>query len=716
MSARVGLCLAVLLMQAPGTLDRGLAAFRARRWAEAEAEFRRAVRESPRSAPAWNFLGMVYAAQEQYLRSVDPFRRACDLDPSSEGACYHLGRALYSINRFAESRKAFEIALRRAGDKARTLHGLALTLEALGDAARAERCYREASQAGDPATLKDYGMFLYRAGRAAEALELLRRAGASAEAERVAHAVKASPQGRRAASVPVEFETSALEGVVSNGAFGNKHQVETMLAGVAVLDYDADGWPDIFVANGAEVLSLQKTGPAFHNRLYHNNRDGTFTDVTAAAGVAGEGYSMGVAAADFDNDGWTDLFVAGVGRNTLYRNRSGVFEDISARAGVLENGGWTIAAGWFDYDNDGLLDLFVARYVAWDPEKEPYCGDPRPGYRAYCHPKYYTALPDALYHNQGDGTFRDVSEESGIAAHPGKGMGVVFADYDHDGRMDVFVANDTVPNFLFHNEGHGRFRECAMEAGVALNEAGIALSSMGADFRDYDNDGREDLFVTALTNERFVLFRNVAAGRFVDVSGPSLIATQSLPWSGWSTGLFDLNNDGFKDVFAAQGNVMDNAELTSSRTSRQPNAVYLNQGDGTFLIELLPGNAFHRGVAFGDFDRDGRVDAVVTRLNEKPLILWNRTRGAGNWLALRLEGTKSNRDAIGARVHIVADGGEQWNRVTTSTGFASSSDRAVHFGLGADTRVRLIEIEWPSGRRQRMENVEGNRFVDVREP
>ncbi len=716
MFGRVGVCLALALAQAPGTLDRGLAAFRLHKWAEAEMEFRTVVRENPRFAAGWKYLGMVYAAQDLYARSIEPFRRACDLNPLDETACYYLGRALYSENRFTESRKAFEAALRAPGDHARKFHGLALTLEALGEAAEAEKAYREASSAGDPEALKSYGMFLSRAGRVEQALELLRRAGATVEAERVARAAEAAPESRRTGAVPVGFESTALSGIVRNGASGNKHQVETMLAGVAVFDFDNDGWPDIFVSNGAEIPSLRKPDPSFHDRLYRNNHDGTFTDVTFTAGVAGEGYSMGAAAGDYDNDGWTDLFVTGVRRNTLYRNRGdGGFEEVSARAGLRENGGWTIAAGWFDYDNDGLLDLFVARYVVWDPINEPYCGDPRPGYRAYCHPKHYTALPNALYRNQGDGTFRDVSRESGIGAHAGKGMGIVFGDYDADGRMDVFVANDTVPNFLFHNEGNGRFRECAMEAGVALNEAGVSLSSMGADFRDYDNDGREDLFVTALTNERFVLFRNVAPGKFVDVSGPSLIASQSLPWSGWSTGVFDLNNDGYKDLFVAQGNVMDNAELTSSRTSRQPNAVYVNEGGGSFRMQLLPGAAFHRGVAFGDFDRDGRMDAVVTRLNEKPLVLWNRTRGAGHWLGLRLRGTKSNRDAIGARVRVETPAGAQWNRVTTSTGFGSSSEGTVHFGLGAQTHVRLIEIEWPSGARQRMENVEGDRLIEVRE-
>jgi len=292
---------------------------------------------------------------------------------------------------------------------------------------------------------------------------------------------------------------------------------------------------------------------------------------------------------------------------------------------------------------------------------------------------------------------------------------VVIGDADGDGRLDVFVANDTVPNFLFRNQGDGTFVERAMSAGVALSETGATLSWMGAEFRDYDNDGREDLFVTALTNERFTLFRNIGRGYFIDMSGPSRIAALSLPWSGWSTGAYDFNNDGFKDLFVAGGNVMDNAELTTSRTSRQPNLVFVNRGDGTFDMQALPGEALHRGVAFGDFDRDGRVDAVVTRLNESPLLLRNATAETGHWLALKLTGTASNRDAIGARVHIQTDTRQAWNRVTTSTGFAASSERHVHFGLGVEQWVRRIDIEWPSGRRQSLQHIRGDQLLSIME-
>lgn len=510
-------------------------------------------------------------------------------------------------------------------------------------------------------------------------------------------------------------ERSGITFVLRNDATPEKHQIEAMAGGVGVFDFDNDGYPDVYFTNGAPQPSLEKASGGYWNRLYRNRGDGTFQDVTERAGVQAEGFTTGVAAADYDNDGNVDLFVAGVRRSFLYRNRGdGTFEDVTAAAGIRSHG-WAIAAGWFDYDNDGKLDLFVVNYVEWDPKTEPFCGQPQRGIRTYCHPRIYRGLPNTLYHNNGDGTFTDVSESSGISRYTGKGMAVAFADYDYDGRMDAFVTNDTTPNFLFHNQGGGRFTEVGMAAGVAMNDDGRALSSMGADFRDIDNDGREDVFVTALTNETFPLFRNAGAGLFTDVTYRSRIGALSLTQSGWSAGMFDFDNDGWKDLFVASGDVNDNTELFSSRKSREPNLVFVNQRDGTFRIEKLAQPAMYRGAAFGDFDLDGRVDVVVTRLGEKPVLLRN-VAGAGNhWLALRLIGTRSNRDGLGARVHIVTASGEQWNHATTAVGYASSSDKVVHFGLGKNDTVK-VEIEWPSGVKQVLGKVKGDRYLTVREP
>lgn len=521
----------------------------------------------------------------------------------------------------------------------------------------------------------------------------------------------------------IAFRPSALPMTVNNGAQGDKHLIETMNAGVAVFDFDGDGWPDIFVSNGASVPSLKKQGAGFSNRLFRNNHDGTFSDVTARAHLEGDGYSMGVAAGDFDNDGKVDLFVAGVRSNHLYRNLgNGVFEDVTASAGVGGDGEWAVAAGWFDFDNDGLLDLFVVRYVKWDPDAETFCGIPadpagdKTAVRQYCNPRKYRPLSNLLYHNLGNGRFEDVSAASGIAKSLGKGMGVAFGDYDANGRPDIFVANDTMPNFLFHNEGGGRFREMAVEAGVAYNENGRAISSMGVDFRDLDNDGREDLFVTALPDESFPLFRNLGRGRFEDATYRSGIAGASLPFGGWSTGGYDFDNDGRKDIFVAGGNVMDNAEASSARHSRQPNLLFRNLGKSKFDLMQLPGAAMHRGAAFGDFDRDGKVDVVVTSLNEQPQILWNRTTGSGHWLDLRLQGTRTNRDGIGAWIHFRTASGDQWNRVETSVGYGGSSDRVAHFGLGNDKVALAIEILWPSGVKQSLNDVSADQLLELREP
>ena len=519
-----------------------------------------------------------------------------------------------------------------------------------------------------------------------------------------------------------EARHAGIHFTLQNHATPEKHQVEAMPAGVAVLDFDNDGFEDLYFVNGAHVPDLVKTGPADWNRLYRNNGKGGFRDVTERAGVRGEGYSMGVAAADFDNDGWTDLFVAGVNRNLLLRNRhDGTFEDVTKRAGLEFQGPgkpWSIAAAWFDYNNDGLLDLFIVNYCKWDPAKEPYCGDPKPGYRTYCHPKNYEGLPNQLFRNNGDGSFTDVSATAGIAKHIGKGMGVAIADYDGDGRMDVFVANDTVPNFLFHNEGNGAFSEVGLAAGIAFNAAGRALSSMGVDFRDADNDGKPDLFVTALPNETFPLYRNLGRGAFTDATYATRLAVLTLPFGGWGAGIYDLNNDGWKDLFAAASDVVDNAELFSSRKFRQPNQVYVNQGNGTFMAggnQQTP--RAHRGCAFGDFDNDGRVDVVVTSLNEPAELLHNVTEPRLHWLDLLLTGTRSSRDAIGAMIRLTTPSGlTQTNHVTTSVGYASSSSRRVHFGLGKEIKAARVEIHWPSGATQTLEDVKADQLLKITEP
>jgi hypothetical protein len=520
------------------------------------------------------------------------------------------------------------------------------------------------------------------------------------------------------APVTVSFEDrsagSGLEVVLHNAATPVRHQIETIVGGVAALDYDGDGMIDLFFTNGASQPGLIKTDAAWWNRLYRNRGNGVFEDVTGKAGVRGEGFSIGAASADYDNDGYPDLFVAGVKRNILYHNRGdGTFEDVTAKAHIHDEA-LSVAAGWFDYDGDGLLDLFVVNYVAWNPDTEQMCKDPKSGEPAYCHPQFYKGLPNTLYHNNGDGTFTDVSVQSGIGAHIGKGMSVSFADYDSDGRIDAFVSNDTVPNFLFHNDGQGHFTETAVKAGVAFNDDGRTLSSMGVDFRDIDNDGHPDLFVTALVNETYALYRNLGKGLFADFTYRSRVGAATVTTTGWSTGMYDFNNDGRKDLFCANGDLNENAEALSGRAARQANRVLVQQSNGTFEAVSVGPASRHRGAAFGDFDNDGRVDVVVSRIGEKPLLLRNTSSPDKHWLGLKLEGQRSNRDGIGAWIKVRTAGGEQWNQVTTAVGYASASDVRGHFGLGEYVRA-TVEIHWPSGVLQELGEISGDRYVTVRE-
>lgn len=530
----------------------------------------------------------------------------------------------------------------------------------------------------------------------------------------------------------IQFEDIAakagLHFTTLNSPTANKNQIETMVAGVALLDYDGDGWLDIYLVNGASIPSLQKESPAYWNRLYRNNHDGTFTDVTERAGVAGAGYGMGVAVGDYDNDGRPDLFLANVTGNQLFHNNGdGTFTDVTAKAGLggAEMKGkkmWSVGAGWFDYNNDGLLDLFVVNYCVWEVNKDPVCLL-KDGVRAYCHPKNYASLHNSLYRNNGDGTFTDVSQETGIAAHMGKGMSVSFADYDGDGFLDAFVANDTTPAFLFHNLKGKKFEEVGEMAGVAYAPDGFTLSGMGSDFKDVDNDGLPDIWYTAVERETFPLLKNAGGGLFDDVTHSSGMQSTN-EMSGWGNGIFDFDNDGWKDLFVARANVLDNVSVvTPNRRYPEPNSVFRNQGNGKFVdVGRTAGPDFqleapHRGVAFGDLFNDGRIDAVVTVLNGPVKLLRNTSNTGNHWILLKLVGSKSNRMGIGAQIHITTeDGRQQWNEATTAVGYASSSDPRVHFGLAGNQRVKDLEIHWPSGIHQMFHNVAADQILTIEEP
>ncbi len=524
-----------------------------------------------------------------------------------------------------------------------------------------------------------------------------------------------------ALTAPV-FEVSLPHGLdftLQNSPTPQKYLIETMPGGVALLDYNNDGLLDIFLVNGGRITSPMQTpenfdrhDPRYWNRLYRQNKDGSFTDVTEQAGLANAGdgnYGMGVAVGDYDNDGYPDLYVTSYGKNILYHNNGdGTFTDVTAKAGVA-GGGWSVSAGFFDYDNDGKLDLFVTRYMDWDTKHSKDCGG---NFHTYCPPEEFPTTTNILYHNNGDGTFTDVSQRSGIAAKKGRALGVAFADYDGDGFTDIYVANDGMQQYLFHNNGNGTFSEVGLEAGAALSQDGRRLSGMGVVFQDYDNDGRPDVIVTELPREIYGVYHNDGDGSFSYRSLETGLGVLSSGSAGWGVGLEDFDNDGWKDLFVAQGHVLDNVEQID------PSLHYLEQP----LLAMNHNGRFERadsgstipwagrGAAFGDLNNDGWQDVVMTTLGGHPQVFMN-LGGKMHWLTITLRGTRSNRDGFGARVRVNG----QMRFATSAGSYLSASDKRLHFGLGTAEKAK-VEIDWPSGTHQTLNDVHADQFLEVREP
>jgi len=521
------------------------------------------------------------------------------------------------------------------------------------------------------------------------------------------------------AALGIQFEYQASH-------TSKKYLIETMGSGVALFDYDNDGRLDLFVVNGAPLSDPtprdaipQKTGPKYWNRLFHQKADGTFEDLTEKAGLQGAGYGMGVSVGDFDNDGFEDLYVTAYGGNKLYHNNgNGTFTDITQAAGVAGSG-WSTSAAWVDLDNDGLLDLVVLRYLQWD-FTDMWCGEHREGYRSYCHPDLFPAVTPLVYHNDGNMHFTEISQKSGLAK-PGKGLGVAIADYDRDGKTDLFVANDSMVEFLFHNKGNGQFEEVGLISGVAVDVDGKTYAGMGVDFADYKNDGLPGLIVTDLANQQYAMYQNDGEGNFTYSSFATGVAGISKLHSGWGIRFFDYDNDGWKDLVVAQGHDLDTVELNYPNLKyKEPALLLRNTSKGFIDVSSESGTAFQqlwlgRGLAIGDIDNDGRVDVVIST-NDGPLhVLLNETLTSNHWLTLNLVGHKSNRDAIGAQVKIQTAEGVQYATVSTAGSYLSASDKRVHFGLHGESVAQSIEIHWPSGSTQELKNVKADQILRVDE-
>jgi hypothetical protein len=528
-----------------------------------------------------------------------------------------------------------------------------------------------------------------------------------------------APRAQSALSFENVARAVGLAFTHTNGASPEKHLAETMGSGAALLDYDNDGWLDLFVVDGGSIAEPGKFGPG--HRLFHNEGKGVFRDVTSVSGIVHRDYGMGACAGDVDGDGGTDLYVTNYGPNMLYRNAGkGVFADIT-RAARVGLDGWSTSCAFVDADRDGDLDLFITNYLDAPKTKNPFCGDPQRRIRVYCHPLNYSGLASVLYRNDGKGVFADVSAESGIAKYVGNGLGVAVGDYDDDGWPDVFVANDAVPNFLFHNDGKGRFSEVALASGVAVGRDGKARAGMGTEFADYNGDGRLDLVVTNHEFETHSLFRNDGNGSFSDASVEAGIASPTLPFVGFGVAFIDADNNGDLDLAIVNGHVIDNTAVFRPGSTHAQRRLLFQGTNGRFVeVGRKAGSGFTtpavgRSLVAGDIDNDGRVDLVVTNNGGALDVLRNNAGRERHALTMRVVGVRSNRNGIGARVTITVQGRTQMREVKSGSGYLGQSDLRLHFGLGDASRVERIDVRWPTGDVETIRNVAADQIVTITE-
>jgi len=524
-------------------------------------------------------------------------------------------------------------------------------------------------------------------------------------------------------STTVQFVDVAARAGIShkhqNGATPEKYMPETMAGGVVMFDYNADGLPDLFFVNGGSFVD-KRIGASARHRLYRNVGNGKFTDISESSGIETSGFGMGACSADYDNDGWPDLYVTAVGADKLYHNTGkGTFEDVSTKAGAGADL-WSTSCAWGDIDNDGDVDLYVARYVDFAIDNNKYC-TLRENVRAYCHPNVYRSVPDVLYRNNGNGTFTDVTKEAGIVKS-GNGLGVVFGDYDHDGWIDIFVANDTTPNLLFHNKGHGFFEEVGFWSGVAVGIGGKPLAGMGTDMADASGDGLLDVIVTNLDGQTHSLYNNLGKGLFADATFPSGIGEVTLPFVGFGTAFLDFDNDGDLDLAIANGDVIDNVTRVRDNTSyEQLNLLLRNDGTGKFTNAgpgAGPGFAIKkasRGLAVGDLDNDGDLDIAIANVGSTPDVLLNNGGNRSNAILVQAVGSKSNRGGVGAELKITVSGRVLVRHVNAGSSYLSQNDLRVHFGLGKAERAERLEVRWPGGAADTVENIQANQVITVEE-